>query len=231
MVPEDHAADRDEFLGLRPDRSGAPENVDGARFRIARQVGEMFTDGDGVADHGHGVAKLLVGGGIAGRQFLLLGPGCAAADEDIGRPGVGQGRVVIEGADDDRVAAYRHGVAELVGHRAVTGQQDRLLRPGRAAPDINKCRARLGGGRAVIACADHHRVAVESHRVAELGADATRRAGDFLSLREVGHRRQRQDQKSEQHARGSQAGGLGSPPQPARESGHGPDRAGRPVER
>ena len=125
---------RDELLLLDPGAAAPDEDVGGA----ARSAASVGPDQRAVAGERDGGAEVFARGAVARDELLLLGPGAAALDEDVGRAAKGVRAVC---PDEGAVAAERDGRAELVGSGAVARDELLLLGPGVAAPDEDVGRA------------------------------------------------------------------------------------------
>src|SRR5436309_2933694 len=92
--------------------------------RIGTELLGRSADHGSVPAYGHGLAEVVSIRAIAGGQLLLLGPGAAAAREDIGHALTQIGTDRLEGvANHDGVSAHSHGIAEAVIGQAVRGNQ------------------------------------------------------------------------------------------------------------
>jgi hypothetical protein len=119
----DRPVARGDLDFLRPRRPAAPKHVDLADVEFeAGNAGAAQQHGPFVTADRDAASQLVRLGRVADRELGLLGPGLAAAQEDVGRPAADGLDLRVDRAGDRGVAADGDGPAQAIEAGGVAGR-------------------------------------------------------------------------------------------------------------
>ena len=155
-----------ELLLLCPDSAAAREDIRRTLIFVRAHIIPRSANQHGVAANRYANAEDIIRRAIRRREFLLLGPGCAVAGENIGRTLI---CVIPYSANHHGVAVERYAIAEEITHCAVCGCELLLLGPSCAAAGEDIRRALIHVRSHIIRIsANQHGVAADRYAVAEV---------------------------------------------------------------
>ena len=146
---------------MGPRSTAAHKHVRGSLVGIRIDGLAVGPDHRRVSAHRNGKAELIVRRAIGGSQLLLLAPRRPALHKHVRGSLLG---ILVVSPDHRRVPAYRYGVTEIVGRRAVGSSQLLLLGPYSGAPHKHVRGSLL---EMVLVSPNHRRVSAYRNGVAE----------------------------------------------------------------